>query len=390
MDRAGKGYPWRFSAFIMAYYVANAVYQGYIAKYYDAVGIGLTQLSVLMAAMPLVSIGMQPVWGMLGDRFPSRNAVLRAMIAISGALLLVYRVSNSFVWLLAVSTLFSAAYTSIQPMGDSIVLESLHGAGRPFGPLRLTGCLSFAVMNLAFGFILEGRYQLSPILTAVMLALTFAATYALPPTAGHQSDGRKMNVMALLGRRDLMGLLLLLMVLQLTMGYYYSYFPLHFTAMPGGSTRLLGLSFFISATSEVPFLLNADRLFKKLGAGRLMCISALACTLRWVTLAFTDNVVLVLISQVFHGWGFIVMTVSMSMYVNQTVPPELKASGQMLLAVVGFGLARAFGILGGGLLSGALGGIRGGFWLMAAISGAALAAFTPIYWRAAPLNGERR
>ena len=45
----------------------------------------------------------------------------------------------------------------------------------------------------------------------------------------------------------------------------------------------------------------------------------------------------------------------MAKYVSRSVPEELQASGQMLLAVVRFGVARAFGNLAGGLLAGWLG-----------------------------------
>lgn len=383
-----RSYPWRYSAFIMAYYVTNAVYQGYIPKYYRSIGMTDAQLSVLMAAMPIVSIFAQPAWGALGDRFRSRNAVLRIMIALSCASVALYMAGNSIWYLLPLSCLFAACYTPIQPMGDSIVLESLHQSRQPFGPLRLTGCLAFAFMNLAFGFLLNDRQWLTTGLTAGLLVVCFASTYALPPTKGHQSRGAKMNITMLLKHKRLMGLMAFLMLLQLTLGFYYSYFPIYFTEdVPGGTTALLGVCFFISATSEVPFLLNADKLFDRLGAGRLMSISALVTTLRWIVLATSDNVYLIMGSQVLHGWGFIVMTVSMSKYVSITVPDELKASGQMLLAVVGFGIARAFGILGGGLLADAMGGTRPGFLLMSVVSGLTLIAFAPIYLRRPPMNG---
>ena len=118
--------------------------------------------------------------------------------------------------------------------------------------------------------------------------------------------------------------------------------------------------------------LNADRLFEKLGAGKLMSICALALTIRWILLASFPNIYVAAGSQILHGWGFIVMTVSMSKYMSAAVPDELKASGQMMLALVGFGIARVFGILGGGLLSEAMGGVQNGFAVMACISGAAL------------------
>jgi len=384
-----KKYPWRLSLFIIAYYVTNACYQGFIPKYYEQMGISKQQLPILMAGTPLVAIFFQPAWGIIGDRAKTRNRVLYLMTACSAALILLYRVSDSFWWLLPISCLFAACYTSIQPIGDSIVLESLLAQEQPFGPTRLTGCLSFAVMSVVFGIVLEARLQWTVYLTFGMLIVTFLSVRSLPETQGHQSSGRKMNLFALLKQRELMGLLALLTLLQLTMGYFYSFFPVHFTELPGGTNALLGWCFFISAVSEVPFLIKSDALFDKLGAGRLMLLSALVCTARWVLLASTNSIVAAMAGQMLHGWGFIVITVSMAKYINLTVPNELKASGQMLLAVVGFGIARVFGVLGGGLLAEAMGGVRQGFWLMSAISGVTLCAFAPIYLRRPALNGRR-
>lgn len=386
--KKSSDFPWKYGLFLASYYLANAVYQSYASKYFESVGMTHTQLSVLLAAAPVVSIIMQPIWGMLGDRMKSRNIVLRMLIVVAAALVLTYRISGAFWWLLIVSCLFSAFYTSIQPMGDSIILEALQPKNQPFGPLRLMGCLTFAVGNLFIGYAIDGRMNLVVYLTTAILMLTLLSTKALPYTPGHQSTGQKMNMLAILKLRHMPGLLIMLMMMQLTMGYFYSFYSIHFTSLPGGTTTLLGLCYFLSAVSEVPFLLNADKLYDKLGVGKLMSISAAAITLRWLLLGLFPYAGVAMASQVLHGWGFIVMTVSTSKYMSATVPDELKASGQMLLAVVGFGIARVFGILGGGLLSEAMGGIQNGFLMMAAVSGAALLIFAPRYLRMKPLNGQ--
>ena len=378
-----KNYPWRYAAFMITYYTVNAVYQGYISKYFQMRGATTAQLSVLLAAAPMISIVSQPFWGMRGDRAKSRNRVLRLMILLGVGLILMLPLSNAFGWMLLFNALFAAQYTSIQPMGDSIILESLLARGnQPFGPLRLCGSLSFAVVNLVFGLLVGERFEWVIYLTAVLLVGVFLSTYLLPPTPGHQAEtGRRMSLADLFRVPGMPPLLALFMMLQLCMGYFYSFFSIHFTSLPGGSMTLLGLAYFISATSELPFLLNADRLFDRLGAGRLMCLSALTMLTRWVLLAACPNVAVVLCSQVLHGGGFIVMSVSMAKHVNATVPAELKSSGQLLLAVVGFGLARVFGILGGGLLSSALGGTRHAFLIMAGVCALALILFAPRYFR---------
>ena len=378
-----KNYPWRYAAFMITYYTVNAVYQGYISKYFQMRGATTAHLSVLLAAAPMISIVSQPFWGMRGDRAKSRNRVLRLMILLGVGLILMLPLSNAFGWMLLFNALFAAQYTSIQPMGDSIILESLLARGnQPFGPLRLCGSLSFAVVNLVFGLLVGERFEWVIYLTAALLVGVFLSTYLLPSTPGHQAEtGRKMSLADLFRVPGMPPLLALFMMLQLCMGYFYSFFSIHFTSLPGGSMTLLGLAYFISATSELPFLLNADRLFDRLGAGRLMCLSALTMLTRWVLLAACPNVAVVLCSQVLHGGGFIVMSVSMAKHVNATVPAELKSSGQLLLAVVGFGLARVFGILGGGLLSSALGGTRHAFLIMAGVCALALILFAPRYFR---------
>ena len=378
-----KNYPWRYAAFMITYYTVNAVYQGYISKYFQMRGATTAQLSVLLAAAPMISIVSQPFWGMRGDRAKSRNRVLRLMILLGVGLILMLPLSRAFGWMLLFNALFAAQYTSIQPMGDSIILESLLARGnQPFGPLRLCGSLSFAVVNLVFGLLVGERFEWVIYLTAALLVGVFLSTYLLPTTPGHQAEtGRRMSLADLFRVPGMPPLLALFMMLQLCMGYFYSFFSIHFTSLPGGSMTLLGLAYFISATSELPFLLNADRLFDRLGAGRLMCLSALTMLTRWVLLAACPNVAVVLCSQVLHGGGFIVMSVSMAKHVNATVPAELKSSGQLLLAVVGFGLARVFGILGGGLLSSALGGTRHAFLIMAGVCALALILFAPRYFR---------
>ncbi len=381
MDKAS--YPWRYGWFLGLYYAANGVYQGYAGKYFESRGIKAAFLSVLLALMPFVSIFTQPLWGMVGDRSSSRNRLLGLLVAASAVTVILYALSDSFFWLLAMSALFSAFYTSIQPMGDSIVLEALSRENQPFGPLRLIGTLSFGVGNLIWGLILPAEHmeRMLP-LTAVLLGAVLMALRLLPPTQGHQSaDKQTLPITAILKVKHMPGLLTLLMLLQLTMGYFYCFFSIYFTALEGGSSRLLGLCYFISAMSEIPFLLCADRLFDRLGAGRLMTLSALALTIRWLLLASSRCITLVMLSQILHGGGFIVMSVSMAKHAAQVLPDKLKTSGQMLIAMAGFGVARVFGILGGGLLAEFLGGVQQGFWLMAAVTAAGGVIFAPRYWR---------
>ena len=351
-----RRFPIHLSLFLVAYYTANCMYQSYMSLWYAAIPFTSAQIGAINAGVALVSMAAQPLWGTLGDRTRNRGLLLMGLALASAASVLAFGRFSAFVPLLA--ALFSCFYTSLQPMGDSIILQELDRRDLPFGPFRLAGGLAFALGGLAFGQLLNDadRIRRIPAYTAALCAVVALSALTLPHTPGGQSaGGRRMRFTELFRQKELMRLLAFMAPVQLTMGYFYTFFSPHFTSLPGGSSGLLGLGYFLSACSEVPFLLMSDKLFDRFGAGRLMCVSAATLALRWLLLGLAGSATLALLTQLLHGWGFIVMTVCMAKYISRTVPDELKASGQMLLAIVSFGIARAAGNLLGGLLAGWMG-----------------------------------
>lgn len=371
------------------YYSINAIYQGYISKYFQQQGVSGTPLMLLLVSFPLMALFALPAWGTTSDRMKKRRHALRLAVLLSALLIPCFYFTSSIYVLFPLSCAFSACYAAIQPMGDSLVLEKLQGESRPFGPVRLFGCLAFAVTNLIAGALLSNDYRAVPLIVSAALLMLLFATNLLPDFPGRQKKGDKYSFLSVLKLPHIVPLMALLMILQLCMGYFYSYFSIYFTAIPGSSSGLLGLAYFISSTSEIPFLLFGHKLFKRWGAGRMMLISAAAMAVRFALLGLTDSVAVALCSQVLHGLGFIVMTVCTSQYVARVAPDELKTSAQMLLSVVGLGIARVPGILLGSLVSNMLGGESGGFLLMSALCAGALCIFSPLFLRLKPLNGNQ-
>lgn len=390
MSADGARYPLRYGLFLSVYYSAFAAYQGFIGPFYrEACGMDGARLMWLLAATPAVSMLAQPLWGRAGDRMAKRNTALYMMASVALVSAALLGLSRSFAALLTATCLFAASFQSIQPMGDSIILEELGRRGQPFGPIRLLGSLSFAVANLVFGALFAGRDQWVPFSVAAVLAVLLAVTRVLPKVDGHQRGRKNVPITRLFQMPHMKQLLLLLTPLMLALGYFYSYFTLYVLELPGGSSRVAGLAYFISALSELPFIFYSDRLFRRYGAGRLMLLSALLLCVRFALLAFTRSVYAALVSQLLHAGSFIVITLSVSYYINRVVPDELRASGQMLLSMIGFGLARVFGIFCGGLIAQLTGGLAGGFAFMSAVCLVSLLLGARCFLRIPPVNGEQ-
>jgi PPP family 3-phenylpropionic acid transporter len=177
----------------------------------------------------------------------------------------------------------------------------------------------------------------------------------LPRVKGHQSKSNRVPVWELLKNRELVLLMGLNLVVQITLGFYYSFFSKYYTSDLGASNALLGWGMFLSSISEVPFLLFADRILKKIGVEYTLTSSSLFMALRWLLLHSITNIYVLLFVQVLHGVNFIVFSFSLATYINNKFPKELKASGQAMNGLINLGLSRILGSMLGGVLSDAFG-----------------------------------
>ena len=365
---------WHWALFPIGYYGANAVYQGYISLYYTQMGFRSDQLGCISAATALAAIAAQPLWGTLGDRTQKRTRLLRLLCVAAALSLLPALLGGGFALQILIAALFYAFFCALLPLGDAILLEGL-GDGGGFGLYRLAGGLSFAVAGAVYGA-LSLPAGGAVWCTSLLLGAAALAAFLLPDSPGKQRA--RVPFAHLLQNRDLLVLILFLLPVQSTMGYFYTFYAPHFKALPGGTEALLGLSYLISAASEIPYLLLCDRIYRRFGASKPMCAAAGVMALRWLLLGSAQSAVQALMTQLLHGGGFIVLSVSMAKYIADRVAPEQRTSGQMLSNMVAFGAARLIGNLGGGLLAEHIG--RGSAFLAGAgVCIAALAAFA--LWR---------
>ena len=359
----------RLSLFSSAYYAANAVYQGFITVYLGAAGLGEGQIGLVMGTVPLLSMLTQPAWGALCDRVKHKGRLLCLMAALAAFSLLLMPLGNTFGWLLTVNSLFSAFFTALQPLGDAQILAALGSQGN-YGRVRLWASLAFALASLAAGYAFRGRLSLLMPMAAALLAATAAAALTLP--AGRQSvrAGKGLKGLQVLKVPGLLPMLLLAGLLQATMGYFYSFFPVRFLQLPGSQEGLLGVCYLIASLSEIPFLLFFDRLFRRLGALWLLILSALLLAARYLILGLNGALIWMMASQALSGLGIIALTATMAREVARRVPQGLGARGQALYSAISYALARVAGNLAGGQVAQRL-GIPAGFGLMAALALAA-------------------
>lgn len=336
--------------FPAGYYASNSIYQGYISLYYTHLGFGGGQLGAISASSALAALLFQPLWGALGDKTKSRRRMLFLLAFSAAAALPLAAAGKGFAWQLGAAFVFYAFFCALLPLGDTMLLEA---EGGRFGAYRLAGGISFALTGALFGWV-RGRMHPGGVIwcAVALLGLTAAFALLLPDSPGKQRHRGDMR--SLLRDQRLLALLAFLLPLQMTMGYFYTFHAPHFKEI-GGSDALLGLGHLLAAAGEAPYLLFSGRIYRRFGAEKPMLVAALVLAVRWLLLGLTENAWAALFSQLLHGGGFIVITVSMAYWISENVPEERRASGQAMLNMVTFGAARIAGNLLGGALAGAAG-----------------------------------
>ena len=171
------------------------------------------------------------------------------------------------------------------------------------------------------------------------------------------------------------------------MGYFYVFFPTRFLQLPGATGALLGWANLVSALAEIPFLLVGDRLFARWDAAGTVAVATLALGARWLLTGLGGNVCVLLAAQLLHGLGYIAISLGMALYIRREVAKEAQASGQALLSVFCYGLARVLGAALGGAAARAF-GEAGGFVACALLCFSSLAIFFPM-WKEAFCNSRR-
>lgn len=331
-------------------YMGNAVYGTFMPVYLKNIGLSHTSIATLLSFGPLIAILAQPVWGNIGDRSESKNSVLQILLLGSAITVLLFPLSNQYIYLLMIICLTTFFQTSIYPLSDAITLEHLSRTKWAFGPIRLAGTIGYAFMSVAFGMIAKRNISSIFLVYSIVMLVAIIISIQLPKIKGHQSHRKKVSLLVLLKNRKLMLFMLLNFIVQITLGYYYSFFPIYFQQL-GGDSGLLGLSMLFSSISELPFLLFGDKIIRRFGIPAVLLGTAFFAGLRWLLLYFVHNPYLVLPIQMLHGLIFIVLMVTLAIYINQEVPKELKASGQTLNGLISLGLARIIGSMAGGVAS---------------------------------------
>jgi len=329
----------------LSYFAFVGAFSPYLALWFSAQGMSITQIAILMAMPQALRVVAPPFWGWLADRSGQAGRLLQCSAAVALVAVLALGQSDGFsglVWTMFV--LFFA--TSAQgPLTESLTLGLVRGDPGQYGRIRLWGSVGFILAVTATGPLLDhaGINRL-PDLMAVLAALVLVAALQIPALAARESEPSPVRLRDQLREPAVLALFTGAFWMVFAHAALYSFYSLHLEKM-GYSRSLIGLLWATGVAVEILFFRFQHSLFARFDPRRLLSISFAVAVLRFGLIAAAGpDLVLLVIGQVLHGVTFGVHHSASLALLHRSFAHRGQAAAQAIYVAVSYGVG---GTLGG-------------------------------------------
>lgn len=357
---------WSLFVYYFCFYMAVAPYVSFVSAYYKEIGLNASQIGIISGIGPVITIIGQFVWGRFADKAKYKNTVLLIATLSTALVLYAYMLEDTYPYLIIMSVIYSFVNCSIIQLSDTIALDFCLNNSLSFPRARLGGSIGYGVATIIVGFVMVGNLKGVFTMDILFLLISALSLLLIPKVRGSLREKGQTKYGLLFKDKRLVVLLIFNFILYL--GYFFnmSFMAVHITEN-GGSSFHVGIAQAVSAFFEIPFLLNSQRIIRKLGVKATLIASAFTFALRWLLFGVNKNVWALVFICGFHGVGHIVISYCTSSYINKTVDQSLRASGQTLLGMVNYGFSKCIASIFGGIIANII-GIGNVFCLCALLS----------------------
>ena len=360
---------------VLALGVALGVFYPFFSVILADFGFRPGEIGLIASIGAVASTIAVPAWGHLADVRFGRPLTLR-ICAIGGALavgaLLVPWPGLVIAILFTITWLFQSSW---QPLADAITVNATRSS--EYARVRLLTSFAFAAATLVAGFLYDRTgYGLAFILFAGAAVAMAIATLWLPDVgkADLAAHARTRDA-SVVRRRDRFAVrtwslgstgvalrmaprlgLVLSAVALLHVGIIsgFTFLGLRLVEL-GGSPSDVALAFGSGAAAEIPAMLGAAWIARRIGLRGLFVGSAVIYGLAFLAWALADAPWLIIVTRGITGVAFAGVVVGVVLTIARLLPAELQATGQALYQTTAFGIAAIVANVIGGALYDAIG-----------------------------------
>ena len=347
-------------------------------------GLSGAQIGTLLAIPMLARIVTGPLLGVWADGFRQR----RTPIALLGVVMtLGYGAAGLVDGYLAWAACWFVGATAmgvLVPLTDVLNLRLAGRLGYTFALPRAFGSAAFVVANMVMGAMLLTMPADAIIVWLVVasLGLAVVAVLALPPEPvadGAPLRGRERfrGIGQLVKDRTFMTAIFAIGAVQAAHAYQYGFSAILWKA-EGISEAVTGQLWAFGVVAEIALMWLFEPWRRRVGITpwSLLVVGAAAAVVRWSAMAFAPPLWLLWPLQGLHALTFAATFLAGMQIVERLAPRDSLTAGQMLSSVLSAGVLIGLATAASGPLYDRYG--AGGYWAMALMAVAGLAAALPL------------
>jgi len=348
-----------YSLYIFFIFAALGTLINYIPLYYDEIGFSGVQISAINVLGSAALILVAPQIGFVADRAKSKQMVLLAGLLIFAFSLGSIPLLKSFIPILLLwiiyRTISGPLYSTSENLSYSVAAKTSEKGNSSFGSIRLWGSVGFALATLLAGWIYqEYGIKANTVFFLVMIAmsiLTLMLTSKSVLDSEEEKHEEKLSLNAILklivSHRYLFFMALALSLSDPTQDGIRNFEPIYMSNL-GLEAGMIGFANMLSAISEVPFMVYADRIIRKFGIRNIILFVFVFDILRRLAVWFFPTSGMVFATSVLTSFSFTFRLVCSVTLVNLTLPKNVTSTANAFIGVTMFSL--------GFMVSNAIGG----------------------------------
>ncbi len=370
---------WPFAALSASYFAHIGFFNPYLPLWLQELGYGLFAIGLLTSLQSATRLFAPYFWGWLSDHSGQRVKLLRLCggVALLASMLL-WQPWGTLGLFLVLLLMFTHT-SGMMPLSEAVLAQHVSQAGefdaRRYGRVRLWGSLGFLVTVVLAGAWFQ-RHGLGsfPMWATATLFGVVVSVWAMPdrPEARHASHER-VHIWPVLRQPRVAWFFTSVFFHVLAHVFVYIFFSLYLDAL-GYGKGTIGLLWAAAVVVEIGWFFTQGRWLPWLRLPHWLLLAAGLMALRMAVTASAGAWLWSLfLAQAVHAITFAAHHSVCIALLSEHFPDRLRARGQALYAMLGYGLSGVCGGTLGGWVSSQW-GLHAVFWLSAASAGLAMVA----------------
>jgi PPP family 3-phenylpropionic acid transporter len=282
-----------------------------------SLGLSGKQVGLISSVNALVGMITSPIWVSEVKKHPRAQWLLQLAILLGAIGYFLIGHQTEFLFILLLVFLHSLAASGIMPLSDSMAVTVAEEANTGYGSVRAWASLGWIGSVLASGWLVERFGYLAAftgvatmwIIASVVVAFIHPDHFSSKLSSAMPQTNLKLAFQRVIHNRTLLGFAFALIVI----GFLNSgvlQFEYVFLEELGASKRLISVAGILSAIVELPFMIYADRIVRRVGGLRLILVAmSLTCIQRLIVFLF-PAISTILVIRFIGGVAFSFYTVA--------------------------------------------------------------------------------